>query len=106
MNGFKIAVIGDKDSVVGFKALGLAVFPTESSEEAKPLLHRLAKEKDTYAIIYITEELAGGMMDDVNKYKDDITPAIILIPSKNGTLGLGMSALSSAVERAVGSGVL
>ncbi len=106
MNGFKIAVIGDKDSVVGFKALGLETFPTESCEEAKPLLRRLAKEKETYAIIYITEELAGGIMDEINKHKDEVTPAIILIPSKNGTLGLGMSALTSAVERAVGSGVL
>lgn len=106
MSKFKIAVIGDKDSVVGFKALGLDVFPTESSEDAKPLLRRLAKDKETYAIIYITEELAGGIMDEVNKYKDEVSPAVILIPSKNGTLGLGMSALTSAVERAVGSGVL
>lgn len=106
MSSFKIAVIGDKDSIVGFKALGLSVFPAESCDEAGTLLRRLAAEKDTYAIIYITEELAGGIMDEVNRYKDEVTPAVILIPSRNGTLGLGMSALTSAVERAVGSGVL
>ena len=106
MNGFKIAVIGDKDSIIGFKALGVDVFPTQGSGEARELLHRLAKEKDSYAIIYISEDLARGIMDEIDKYKDEVTPAVILIPSKNGTLGLGMSALTSAVERAVGSGIL
>ena len=106
MSGLKIAVIGDKESIVGFKALGIDVFPTENCDEAKPLLHRLAREKDTYAIIYISEELAKGIMDEINKYKDEVMPAVILIPSKKGTLGLGMSALTSAVERAIGSGIL
>ena len=106
MDGFKIAVIGDKDSTVGFKALGLDVFSARSSEEARPVLRRLTKEKDAYAIIYVSEDLAGGMMDEIERHKDEVTPAVILIPSKNGTLGLGMSALTSAVERAVGSGII
>lgn len=33
-SGYKIAVLGDKDSVLGFKALGLDVFPAETAEEA------------------------------------------------------------------------
>ena len=33
MSNYKIAVLGDKDSVLGFKALGLDVFPAESAEE-------------------------------------------------------------------------
>ena len=41
---YKIAVLGDKDSVLGFKALGLETFPAESVEEARHILHRLAKE--------------------------------------------------------------
>lgn len=106
MNGMKIAVIGDKDSISGFKALGLEVFPAEDAGEARSILHRLGKEKETYAIVYISEDLAGGMMDEIALYKDEVTPAVILIPSRNGSLGLGMSALTSAVERAVGSGIL
>lgn len=103
-NGLKIAVIGDKDSVVGFKALGLEVCEVKDADEARGVLRELAKSG--CAIIYITEELARGIEDEINRYKDEVTPAVILIPSKNGTLGLGMSALTSAVERAVGSGIL
>ena len=90
MSNYKIAVLGDKDSVLGFKALGLDVFPAESAEEAKRTLHALAKEN--YAVVYLTEGYA--------------TPAIILIPGKDGSLGIGMANVKRAVERAVGADIL
>lgn len=101
---YKIAVLGDRDSVLGFKALGLDVFPAESTDEARTTLHTLAT--GDYAIVYLTEQLAAELMADVAKYKDSVTPAIILIPGKAGTLGIGMSSLKSAVERAVGANIL
>ena len=45
---YKIAVLGDRDSVLGFKALGLDIFPTEGTEEARQTLHKLAKEDYGY----------------------------------------------------------
>jgi len=101
---YKIAAMGDKDSVLGFKALGLEVCPVDSPEQGREALHRMAKEN--YAIIYMTEQLAAQMEGDINRYKDDLTPAIILIPGKEGSLGLGMSNIKKAVERAVGADIL
>ena len=103
-SGYKIAVLGDKDSVLGFKALGLDVFPAETAEEARRILHTLAKED--YAVIYLTEQYAAGMQADVDRYKDELTPAVILIPGKDGSLGIGMANVKSAVERAVGADIL
>lgn len=100
----KIAVLGDRDSVLGFRALGLSVFFAENSITARKELHRLIKEE--YAIIYITEQLALDLQADIQKHKDDVTPAIILIPGKSGSLGLGKANLKSAVERAVGADIL
>ena len=100
---YKIAVLGDRDSVLGFKALGLDTFFVESADEARHTLHRLAK--DTYAIIYITEQLAADISADIARYKTTVTPAVILIPGKTGSLGLGAQALKSAVERAVGADI-
>lgn len=101
---YKIAVLGDKDSVLGFKALGLDVFPVESMEEARRTLHALAKRD--YAVIYLTEQTAVQMKADVDRYKDAVTPAIILIPGTEGSLGIGMANVKSAVERAVGADIL
>ncbi len=63
---YKIGVIGERDSVLGFKAVGLDVYPCSQSDEAKKILHQLAK--DEYAIIYITEGLAADMVKDIDKY--------------------------------------
>jgi V/A-type H+-transporting ATPase subunit F len=103
----KIAVIGGRETVLGFKALGLDVFPVEDGAEAKPLLRRLAQDTvNTYAIIYVEENLAEELDSEIEKYKDKARPAIILIPGKDGPLGLGQNALRAAVERAVGSDIL
>ena len=81
---YRIAVLGDQDSVLGF--------------------HRLARENT--AIIYLPEELAAGMEAEIARYKDALTPAIILIPGKSGSLGIGMANVKKSVERAVGADIL
>ena len=96
--------MGDQDSVLGFKALGLEVCPAATAEEGRQALHRMAKEN--YAIIYMTEQLAAQMSADIARYKDALTPAIILIPGKEGSLGIGMAGVKTAVERAVGADIL
>lgn len=101
---YRIAVLGDRDSVLGFKALGLDVYPAETLDEARQTLHRLAKG-DT-AIIYLTEQLAQGLGPELARYKDALTPAIILIPGKDGSLGIGMANVKKSVERAVGADIL
>ncbi len=100
---YKIAVIGDRDSVLGFKALGLDVVFADDTQTAKAALTRLAKED--YAVIYLTEQFASEMKAEIAHYKDSPTPAIILIPGKEGSLGLGMEAVHKAVERAVGADI-
>lgn len=99
---FKIAVLGDRESVLGFRSLGLSVFPC-SPEEAAKTLHKLAEEN--YAIIYITEQYAEAIGDDIAGYADKVTPAVILIPSKQGSLGLGLKNVKSSIERAVGADI-
>lgn len=101
---YNIAVLGDRDSVMGFKVLGLHVYPAETPEEARTILHKLAKEN--YAVIYLTEQLAPALEAEINRYKDELTPAIILIPGKEGSLGIGMANVSRAVERAIGADIL
>ena len=103
---YNIAVIGGRDTVIGFKALGLATFPADDSAEATKLLRWIVREDPNFAIIYIEETLAAGMQAEIDKYKDRPTPAIILIPGREGSIGLGQSALKAAVERAVGTNIL
>ena len=100
----KIAVMGDYDSIYGFAALGLETYPVDSQEQGHKLLRQLA-ESD-YAVIYMTEALAQQLAAEVSRYRTAMTPAIILIPGREGSLGIGKSNIQSAIERAVGADIL
>ena len=102
----KIGVIGGRETVMGFKALGLETFPAASPEEAVRILRQVTRESDEYAILYIEETLAAHMSAEIDRFKDSPTPAIILIPGREGSIGLGQLALKAAVERAVGTNIL
>ena len=102
----KIAVIGGRETVMGSKALGLDVYPVSGAEEARRTLKSVTGEGSEYAIIYIEETLAQDLSREIDKFKDVPTPAIILIPGREGSTGLGQNALRAAVERAVGTNIL
>ena len=101
---YSIAVVGDWQSVMGFRALGLDTYPVTAPEEAWEIIHRLAKED--CAVIYLTEQLAAKLGDVIARYKDELKPAIILIPGREGSLGIGKETLQSSIERAVGADIL
>ena len=92
---------------MGFKALGLDVFPASGADEAKEVFRSLTRDTEAnYAIIYVEENLAQSLEHEIAKFKNVPSPAIILIPGREGPLGLGQSALKAAVEKAVGTDIL
>ena len=100
----RIAVVGDWQSVMGFRALGLDTYPVTSPEQARKTIRDLAREQ--CGIVYLTETLARDLADVLERYKDELRPAIILIPGREGSFGIGMANIQRAVERAVGSQIL
>ena len=100
----KVGVIGDKDSVMGFLALGIDTFTAYEPEEIKKTIHRLIEED--YAIIYITEQASLLAKDYIASFKDEPLPAIIVIPGIGGSLGLGMNEIRESSKRAIGVDIL
>ena len=101
---YKIAVIGDYDSIYGFAALGLDTFPVSDLEAAEKSFQKLVMGE--YAVIYITESLAEKLSRIIAKYKEQVTPSIILIPGISGNTGKGIEGVKKCVEQAVGSDIL
>lgn len=101
---FKVAVVGDKDSILAFKALGVDVFTAYEREETRRIVDSIAR--NNYGIIFITEQLAQLIPDTIERYNKEIIPAVILIPSNQGTLNIGMNKISESVEKAVGTNIL
>ena len=101
---YRIAVIGDWESVMGFRALGLDAYPGLLRRGGGVGVQKLAR--GDCAVIYLTEQLAVKLEDVIARYKDALRPAIILIPGKEGSLGVGKRSIQSAIERAVGADIL
>ena len=101
---YKVAVMGDLDSIVGLSALGLEIFPTEQADEAARLLKSLAGSG--YAVIYVTEALAARIPEEIARYRYERIPAIILIPGIGGNTGAGLENVRVSVEKAVGMDIL
>lgn len=100
----KIAVLGDSDSICGFAALGLSVFPVSRAAQGTELLRKLAEED--YGVIYVTETLAEGMEKEIDQYRGRFSPAVVRIPeireggrqSGSGILKLMKQAAGSALQ--------
>ena len=101
---YKIAVIGDYDSIYGFATLGLSICPVKTRDEAREKLRQLAGGQ--YGIIYITEAAAAELEEEIEKYQEKTLPAIIRIPGVSGNTGAGVEGVRKTVEQAVGSDIL
>lgn len=101
---YKIAVIGDKDSIYGFAALGFEIFPVDSPDEAKKKMKFFAE--GGYAAVYMTEAIASALSSELDFFREKINPAIIPIPGITGNTGIGMKNVSKSVEQAVGSDII
>lgn len=101
---YKIAAMGDKDSIYGFASLGLTIFPVEETQEAVRILRNIVESG--YAVVYITELLASQMSAEIDRYRELPVPAIVPIPGVKGNTGIGMASVSKSVEQAVGSDIL
>lgn len=115
MNG-RIAFIGPTESIRAFSLLGVEIVAARTQAEALAALHRLRKstvkddrgiERNTYAIIYVSEHLMHGLPHDEEvKFSASFLPAIIPTSTNRGSTTAGIARLKKLVERAVGSDIL
>lgn len=99
----KMAIIGDGDSIMVFKAAGVDAFPAENEQKARDVLRRTAKE---YKIIFLTEELAAPLTAFLKRFDEEPYPVILTIPSKKGSTGYSGDVLKKQMERALGVDIL
>ena len=101
---YRVAVLGDKESIYGFAALGLDVFFVAENDDAEATFKKLTQSD--YAVIYITEHLAQSLEEEIAKFAYKASPAIIQIPGVFGNTGKGMLDVKKSVEKAVGSDII
>ena len=100
----KIGIVGQKDSILGFKALGVEVFPADESSDVEKTLKTMIDEG--FSLIYITEKAAQKADSLINDYRGSVLPIIIPVPDHSGSLGLGMQSLKETTIKAIGADIL
>lgn len=98
----KMAIVGDGDSIMVFKAAGVATFPASDERKAREVLRKVAGE---YQIIFLTEELARPLSDFLKRFDEQPYPVVLPIPTGSSS-GYGEELLRSAMERALGVDIL
>lgn len=100
----KIAVIGDKDSVLAFQSVGVEVFDATTPAEAQAMVKKLSQEQ--YAVLFLAENLAEKIPDVLEKAKTKPFPAIVPIPTTTQSSGFGMQGIKKDVEKAIGVDII
>ncbi len=100
----KVAVLGQKDAVLGFKASGAVVFAANNPEDARVALESVLK--DDYAVLFVTEEVASSLRAELEPLYESPKPVITILPDARRPQGMGMELLRRRVERAVGANIL
>lgn len=100
----KIAVLGDTESIKGFAAVGLDVFPCDDTENAERLFSKITSLD--YGVIYVTEHFYTALERQIKKTDRQLFPSVVPIPGVSGNNGCGIKSLSAAVEKAVGSDII
>lgn len=101
---YRIGVLGDRDSIYGFSALGLDIYAVDDPTEAVKTFRRLSE--DGYAVLYVTESLAETLENELARCAKNVLPAVILIPGVSGNTGAGLRSVRKCVEQAVGSDII
>ncbi len=97
----KFFVIGDEDTVVGFRLVGVGGVACSTAEEATHALQAALKNKEI-GVILITEEIASQMRDEVEARLYGMGfPLVLEIPDRRGPSPQRLR-IEDVVRRAIG----
>ena len=96
----KVAFIGDADSVLGFRALGVETVVPGSDEESKEQFERLVRERTS--IIMITEDMMDNLHEQIEETVLMAIPSVVVLPGISGTQKRGEDTIRELIIRAVG----
>ena len=99
-----MGVVGEKDAVLAFRALGMEVKDTTTGAQVATAVHQLVQ--NGVRVIFITEKAAQMAKETLDKYRNDATVTLIPIPGTTGTDGFGLKQVKSNVEKAIGADIL
>lgn len=105
MSSMKIAVIGDSDTVSGFRLGGVTrSYVVRVEEPIDAILAELITD-EMVGVIAITERVADAnrsALDEMTKGKKSVTPILVEISDKSGPIVREVDPLKALIKSAIG----
>ena len=97
-----VAVIGDLDTITGFRLGGVSTgYVVNTEDEAKKALDELLESE--ISIIIITQKVSDEIREYINKTMgSEIVPMIIEIPDKDGESESDNDQMRALIKRVIG----
>ena len=99
-----VAFIGDHETALAFRAVAIRAVVPKAPDRALELLNREVSRGAK--IIFITEEYAAALQDEILKLMNKRDVAILAVPAMSGPTGYGMELVRRMSIRALGADVL
>jgi V/A-type H+-transporting ATPase subunit F len=97
----KLFLIGDEDTVLGFRYAGIRGYVAKNSAEATGLFRKATEDKDV-TIVVLTERMAEAIRPELDRYSEKrVFPFIVEIADASGPLPTRKSP-SQIIKEAIG----
>ena len=95
-----IGVVGYREAVIPYIAIGAKAVITESIEEVKKTIELFAREG--CPVILVPDDILKIIPEIYDKYSTMNTPVITSIPGKDGTSGFTEEKINALIKKAIG----
>lgn len=94
----KTAILGSKNLILPFKALGVETFYIDKESDFKAAKERITQEND-FAILFISQKTAQKYEKEVEEFYNKPLPAVLIVPESGAD---SEQSLNKIFERALG----
>lgn len=101
---YKLAILGESDSVLAFKAVGFDSFHIHPEDARRVLMEKYHSGK--YAVIFISENIALGLEELLIDLEKEAFPAVSILPLGRKGKNVGMERLRVTSIKATGTDIV
>ena len=103
---YRVAAIGDRESVFPFFQVGIETFLPAAGGEVALCRQVACLARDGYALVFICEDCFTQAPRLLTDYDKEPRVALIPIPCLKGNTGVGKQRIQNMVEKALGKNIL
>lgn len=101
---YKLAIIGDSDSILAFKAINFESFKAHPENVESILREKYYSGK--YAIIFLSETLAEHIKELLDEFGKQPFPVITILPISRELKNIGMKRMKDTCIKATGTDII